>query len=81
MNSIHVGQKVIAKRQLIEPANECHPGGLLCRKGDELIVKKISDSAHVEHPILVAHEGRKGGFCVSEDEITVVALGQEKTPL
>lgn len=64
-----VGQEVTVTRRLWEPADECHPGGMLAQPGDRLIVRAIRDRG--EWPISVSHHDRTDGmtFSVAENEL------------
>ena len=65
-----VGQEVTVTRQLWEPPDDCHPGGLLALPGDRLIVRVVRESG--QFPISVSHHDRTDGmtFQVAPDEVT-----------
>jgi hypothetical protein len=68
VNAFTVGQKVTVCEAIFEPADDHHPGGYLCSKGDLLVVRKVRDSG--KWPIHVSHEHiTDRSFCVSPDEI------------
>lgn len=64
-----VGDEVTATRRLWEPADDCHPGGLLTQPGEKLIVRAVREKG--QWPISVSHHDRADGmtFSVAPDEI------------
>ena len=71
-----VGQDVTVTRRLWEPADDCHPGGMLAQPGDWLIVRAIRDRG--EWPISVSHHDRTDGmtFSVAPDELRAYTAAQ-----
>lgn len=61
------------KRRLWEPADDCHPGGMLAQPGDRLIVRALRPSG--QWPISVSHHDRTDDmtFSVAPDEIVRAA--------
>lgn len=58
-----VGDRVKMIRTIIEPANDCHPAGVLASPDEEVIVRAISNSADRdrfefcrEWPLSVSHD-------------------------
>lgn len=70
--TFQVGDRVRARVAVFEPANDCHPAGYLCSKGDELVVRKLPQP-HVNqaaYPCAVSHENVTDcSFWVLADEI------------
>lgn len=65
---MNIGQKVRATKGIYEPPDECAPGGYLCRKGEELIVRAIVPAS--AYPIKVSHEHiTDNSFGVTPEEI------------
>lgn len=71
-----VGDEVTVTRRLWEPADDCHPGGMLAQPGDRLIVRAIRDRG--EWPISVSHHDRTDGmtFAVAANEIRAYTLSE-----
>lgn len=64
-----VHQEVTVTRRIWEPADDCHPGGLLAKPGDRLVVRAMRD--YGQWPISVSHHDRTDGmtFSVAADEL------------
>lgn len=64
-----VGQEVTVGRRIWEPADDCHPGGMLAQPGDRLIVRAIRGRG--EWPVSVSHHDRTDGltFSVAQSEL------------
>jgi hypothetical protein len=69
MADFKAGDRVRAKAAIFEPADEHHPGGYCCAKGDLLIVRRVRDWGH--WPLSVSHEDRTDGvtFAVGPNEV------------
>ena len=60
-----VGDQVVARRDVFEPVSDDAPGGLLCTKGDVLIIRELKNfRIYVSHPDVTDNS-----FWVYQDEI------------
>lgn len=70
---MNVGDKVRAKKTIVDPADGDHPTLLLCEEGDVLIVREVG--LLMTYPIKVSHESvtdNQFGVDASEVERVVV---------
>lgn len=69
-----VGDRVRAKQSIYEPADDCHPGGYLCQKGDLLIVRDVRGASSSLWRYSVSHETvTDRSFSVADTEIELDA--------
>lgn len=67
-----VGAVVYALKEIIEPANDCHPSYVLAVKGTRLIIRKVAGEER-NCPVSVSHEDvTDNSFLVSLDEISLI---------
>jgi len=69
MSEFHVGQRVRLTRDIYEEGEDVPPGYCGYR-GDEVVIKRISDMT--VWPYSVAHDGADGSFGVQKCEITAL---------
>lgn len=64
------GEAVVARRDIIEEANDYSPRSLLAAKGDRLVLLRVGEPT-VDRPysLSVAHPGARGSFLCSPDEV------------
>jgi hypothetical protein len=70
---LKVGDKVIALTSVYDDGQDHHPPGYYCYEGDELIVKEIRHGL-----VIVAHEGREGGFWLEAHEFRALNPKQQE---
>lgn len=62
---MNIGDKIIVVRDIYQPPDECHPGGVLARAGETLIIRGTGKS----FPFYVSHEGvERSSFGIQWDE-------------
>jgi hypothetical protein len=71
---VTVGDAVMLLADLYEGPDDCHPGGYLAKRGEKLIVRRVSDRVTFEGDVMgvhVSHEDRTDGltFAVRPSEI------------
>lgn len=73
LSQFSVGSKVRAREAIYEPADDHAPGGYLCRKGDVLVVRKLTPQ--FERSLSVSHEHITDcSFGVSPSEIELLPI-------
>jgi hypothetical protein len=72
-DGLEPGRRVRAKQAIYESADDCHPGGYLCQKGDLLIVRAVRSPGSFWR-YSVSHETvTDRSFSVDEAEIELDA--------
>lgn len=67
--AFEVGQAVRLRRDIIDPADDCHPSLLCGKAGDEVVIRRASTFGSFDWYVSHAHR-TDASFAVTNDEIT-----------
>ncbi|MCY0854316.1 hypothetical protein [Cupriavidus sp. D39] len=75
--TFEVGQTVVLRHDIIDPADDCHPSSLCGKGGDEVVIRYASSFGAFDWYVSHAHR-TDAAFAVTSNEIEAASQAEKK---